>query len=265
MNSDKKYCIFLDIDGTLLGDSQEALEENIETIAQVRDLGHKVFLNTGRATSFIPAELKDRAKFDGIVSGAGALSVMGDKVLVDARVPYDVTMKYAEYSMENRLPAVVEGTYNMYHFGFTKGVATESVEIMVGEDWLKLDRDNIRDIITPNVPVEKLTVLSNDTKELNKVVGDDYVVLKLPYHTELIRKNHGKGQAMLKTAEALGFSQKQTIAIGDSMNDLDMIEMAGIGVAMQNAAEELKAAADMICPSVDDAGVSKALKKIFDL
>ncbi len=265
MNTNEQCCIFLDIDGTLLGDDRSAFEENIATIQRVRALGHKVFLNTGRATSFIPVELKDNSKFDGIISGAGALSKIADKVLVECLVPHDIVLKYAEYSIKHRLPAVIEGTDHMYHFGFTKGLATESVEIIVGEDWIKLDSNNITSIITPDVPIEKLTVLSTDTEGLDVIVGNEYNVLKLPYHTEVIRKNHGKGDAMLEVAEILNIPVERTIAIGDSMNDYDMIKLAGIGIAMENAPDNLKADADMICGGVDDSGVSKVLIEIFNL
>ncbi len=265
MNTTEKYCIFIDIDGTLIGKNHSAFEENIATIQKVRALGHKVFLNTGRATSFIPQELKAENVFDGIVSGAGAVSRMGDKILVECRMPYDVVKKYSEYSIKNKLPAVIEGTDHMYHFGFTKGVATESVEIIIDDGWIKLDSENLDTVLTPDLVIEKLTVLSRDTEGLDELLGDDYIVLRLPYHTEVIRKNHGKGKAMLEVAELLNIPPERTIAIGDSMNDYDMVKEAGIGIAMGNASNQLKEVADIIADSVDDAGVSKVLKKIFNL
>ncbi len=265
MNTNEIYGIFLDIDGTLLGSCDDALEENIETIKRLRALGHKVFLNTGRATSFIPSIFKNNPDFDGIISGAGALSVMGDRVLVKSLMPYDVVKKYSEFAMENKLPAVIEGTDNMYHFGFSKGVASDGVEILVDDSWILLNADNIDRIITPDVAVEKLTILGGVPQTINDILGDDYYALRLSHHTEIIQKNHDKSKAMLEVAELLDIPRERTVAIGDSMNDYDMVRLAGIGVAMGNASEKLKDVADMVADDVNSAGVSKILKKIFNL
>ncbi len=265
MNKNDKYCIFLDIDGTLLGNNPDAFRENVATVQKIRSLGHKVFISTGRATSFIPDELDIPNNFDGVISGAGALSKMGDTVLVESLMPFDVVKKYAEFAMKNQLPAVIEGTDKMYHFGYSSGVDTDGVSIIVGESWVKLDAENIEDILTADIPIEKLTVLSDVPKEFEDILGDDYIVMRFSQHTEVIQKNHGKGQAMLEVAELLDIPQKNTIAIGDSMNDYDMIKAAGMGIAMKNACDKLKSAADMIADDVDNAGVSKVLKEIFNL
>ena len=61
-----KYAVFFDIDGTLLGSSDAALYENIRTVNAVRAMGHKVFVATGRAMSFIPDFIKNGSDFDGM-------------------------------------------------------------------------------------------------------------------------------------------------------------------------------------------------------
>ena len=63
----------------------------------------------------------------------------------------------------------------------------------------------------------------------------------------------------------LNLPVEQSISMGDSLNDYEMIEYAGIGVAMGNAVEEIKSIADMVTADVDDSGVAVALEKIFDL
>ena len=74
-----------------------------------------------------------------------------------------------------------------------------------------------------------------------------------------------KSRAMNYAMEFLGIPFEQSIAMGDSMNDFDMIEKAGIGVAMGNAVPEIKDIADMITDDVNSAGVASALEKIFSL
>lgn len=64
----------------------------------------------------------------------------------------------------------------------------------------------------------------------------------------------------LQYIESLGISREETIAFGDGENDMGMLRYAGIGVALGNAEEEVKAAADYVTADIDDQGVWKALK-----
>ncbi len=265
MSINNTHCIFLDIDGTILGSNYDAFEENINTIKILRSMGHKVFISTGRATAYMPEELNLSDDFDGVISGAGAVSKMGDRILAESLIPYNIVLKYADFAMEHKLPAVIEGQNSLYHFGFSGGVDNDHISIIIDDKWTKLDKSNIKDILTPDVPIEKLTVLGDIPLELDSILGDEYIILRFKYHGEIIQKNRGKGKALLEVAEILDIPIERTIAIGDSMNDFDMIKAAGIGIAMGNANDELKQAADMIADDVDSAGVSKILKKIFCL
>lgn len=70
-----------------------------------------------------------------------------------------------------------------------------------------------------------------------------------------------KGKALKNLADSLGVKREEIMAIGDGMNDYDMIQFAGLGVAVQNAVEPVKEIADFISASNDDHGVAKAIKK----
>ena len=66
---------------------------------------------------------------------------------------------------------------------------------------------------------------------------------------------------MRAVCEALSLSTKDSIAFGDSMNDVEMIEASGLGICMENGYEELKKLADDVCPSVEDDGIYRAFEK----
>lgn len=76
---------------------------------------------------------------------------------------------------------------------------------------------------------------------------------------DIVAKGGGKVAGIQRYLEANGIRQDQTIAFGDGHNDLEMLRFAGIGVAMGNAGEAVKAAADYVTASVDQEGVAKAL------
>ena len=96
IDKSKIRAVFLDIDGTLMGKNSKALELNLSTIQKVRSLGHKVLVNTGRATSLIPRELNLERKFDGVVSGAGAIVRLDGKVLFKKLMNFDMVRKACE-------------------------------------------------------------------------------------------------------------------------------------------------------------------------
>jgi Cof subfamily protein (haloacid dehalogenase superfamily) len=80
---------------------------------------------------------------------------------------------------------------------------------------------------------------------------------------EITRRGVSKGRAVVMLAGLYGIKREEVMAIGDSLNDLSMIEYAGLGVAMGNAAEEVKQKADFITASNDEDGVSKAINKFI--
>ena len=79
---------------------------------------------------------------------------------------------------------------------------------------------------------------------------------------ELANKAFNKGKAVERLCGFLGVSRKGTIAVGDSMNDLEMLREAGVGVAVENAVQAVKDAADYITDTNENDGVAKAIEKI---
>ena len=78
---------------------------------------------------------------------------------------------------------------------------------------------------------------------------------------ELIKKDYNKGTALKKVCAYYDVSVEDSIAYGDSMNDLEMMEAAGISVCMENGSGKLKELADDICPSVQDDGIYRSFEK----
>ena len=73
-----------------------------------------------------------------------------------------------------------------------------------------------------------------------------------------------KGAGLDFLAEQLGFTKEQTIAFGDGENDVELVEWAGFGIAVENAHERVKAVADWICPPAADEGVAQVLEALLD-
>lgn len=251
-----RYGIFLDIDGTLLGASHDALEKNINVIQKVRALGHKVFISTGRSAAFLPQVIDYERSFDGVITGAGARIVLGGEVVLCSHVDYDSIMRFCDFCAEKTNVSFLEGTKKMFHFGSDGKERANCIQ---------LTAENVDRFIDKETEIEKFAIYGIVDPRIAAVMGDDFVVMQHRGYAEVIQKNCSKSRAMFFVLEKLGIPKENSIAMGDSMNDFDMIEKAGIGIAMENAVPELKNIADMTTTCADDAGVAVALEKLFSI
>ncbi len=96
-------------------------------------------------------------------------------------------------------------------------------------------------------------------KELMKVLPDCEPTRWNPLFTDIVPKGSSKRVGIMKMSDYFGISEKEIIAFGDGGNDIQMLEYAGLGIAMGNAAEEVKQSADYVTSDVDEDGIAKAL------
>jgi Cof subfamily protein (haloacid dehalogenase superfamily) len=124
----------------------------------------------------------------------------------------------------------------------------------------------------PEGGIQKVMLFSrNDDPEakelraIEKAMAERFPEIKITSSTwndlEFNNPSAHKGSSLARFAEHLGFGLENCMSFGDGRNDLTMIEAAGIGVAMENAVEEVKAAADYITKSNDEDGVAEAIRK----
>jgi Cof subfamily protein (haloacid dehalogenase superfamily) len=116
-------------------------------------------------------------------------------------------------------------------------------------------------------PATKLVVVG-DPKKLDELGGDLrarfdgrlFIAKSLPFFLELANPDVSKGSGLQFVADRLGFTRKETVAFGDGENDLELIDWAGYGVAVENADPMVKARADFVCPSVEEEGVAQVIE-----
>ncbi len=90
--------------------------------------------------------------------------------------------------------------------------------------------------------------------------GRLYISKSLPHFLEFASPEVTKASGLAFLAEHLGFARERTVAFGDGENDVEVVEWAGYGVAVENAHPRVKAIADFICPRVDEEGVAQVLE-----
>jgi len=94
--------------------------------------------------------------------------------------------------------------------------------------------------------------------------GRLYVSKSLPYFLEFASPEVTKAAGMEFVAEHVGFARERTVAFGDGENDIELVDWAGLGVAVANADDRVKDIADLVCPSVDEEGVAQVLEAYLD-
>ncbi|GAB7568766.1 hypothetical protein MUSASHINO07_13160 [Gemella sp. Musashino-2025] len=127
-------------------------------------------------------------------------------------------------------------------------------------------KENMKDYI--NEGAAKVIVLKEPTEalrikeKLEKELSDSYeVAMSKPFFIEINDKGISKGVSLSALCKKLGFKRENVIALGDGLNDLSMIEFAGVGVAMANAGDVVREKADFITKSNDEDGFAYAVEK----
>lgn len=254
--------VFIDVDGTLGIKNEESLRYNLKVINKIRTQGHKVFLNTGRTSVFLPKQIDYEKNFDGAVLGNGSHIIINGKTVFSEFMDKDFLLKSFELCLKNNLQMSYEGDDNIIH-RFYKDVWHEN--------WIRIEDETELKSYIENYRYRKITYkgIIDDCSEFESLSEKIKVEPMGMYDGkpvaagEIIIKNTGKDMGIKRVIDILGIKREDTIAIGDSMNDYHMLQFAGIAVAVGNAEEQIKDIADIITEDCNNSGVGKALERIF--
>ncbi len=271
----KYKLVAIDCDNTLLNSEGHIPAENKETIQYLKSKGIEFIIATGR-NDVLVADYIEELGIDAPVIGCNGASIRNlkeNKLLSYNPIPKQSLKLILDYCKENKLP--------FRAFSMSKGFSNDKTSI---REVLEQILSKYTKVLKSNIPYEYLEKPEYliDNEEVVKVVlvNNDPITLQ-KYQTE-IKGTEGidicrsarncldigalgvsKGNAVKKYGEMLGIKQEETVAFGDSENDLSMIKYAGFGVAMENGEDGLKKSAQMVTDTNDNCGVAKALKQIF--
>ncbi|MBD5560269.1 MAG: HAD family phosphatase [Clostridia bacterium] len=254
--------IALDLDDTLLDSSKRISRRNREAIDAVRIKGAHVVIATGRAYGALTQFRDTLGLHDYSIHIGGALISDPDGRLI-----------YGDYIAPESVRSIMEWAVKrgIYFQVYTdrdyrylqRTVHTENYERNVEfagiEDPDLLTREDLRAAKILLIDTEK--TVPEFRRELSPQYPDLSFETSMPWFLEISNRSASKGNALRYIGRHLGIPAEQTAAFGDSEIDLSMIEYAGLGAAMANAAPEIRAAADVVVPSNTDDGVAWGLEK----
>lgn len=266
-----KY-LFFDIDGTLYSHNTGLVPSAAAAIAETRARGNKCFIATGRHLGSLHSV--EGLEMDGIIYCNGGGIFMDGRTVSSEPIPHDVLSRTV-FASEER-----EGGYSL--MTHDRAFVNElEVRRRKRACELGLERRDyaamVRELgMVPFTEYRSDEILKIDIGFASEEIMDDFLRVMDPslklastagYNIslgrrsgEITRADVSKGAAIVRLMEMIGGSMEDTFAFGDSNNDLEMLEMAGTGIAMGNGFAEVKLAADYITRDIDDDGIAFAMR-----
>lgn len=269
--------VALDLDGTLFDNSSRISERNLTAIRSITDKGIHVVISTGRPFEGIPF---DQIKGTGInyaitANGSGIYEISTGKCLYENAMDEELVTPILNFLLTRdiHMDAFIGGK------GYTPVQCVETAQKLTVPSSIKnyiittrTRLDNILQFIHENqLKVQKMTLnfypaadgtlIDRETVRKFLVSNPSITTVCGGYNNlEFTRADANKGVGLRKLAEILGVNPDATMAIGDTENDLAIIEAAGIGVAMGNATDAVKARTDYVTTTNTKDGVAAAIE-----
>ena len=283
--------VTIDLDGTLLNSRGEISENNIKILRKCIDKGIEIVLTSGRITSSILNFANLIGGTNYLIAGNGSCiydinnkevlyqnSLPKEKVLEIIKICEENSMYYSAYGEKSILTKSYNHSILFYAKENLNKVNKEKININITEDIFSYVKNS------DNPKISKITISDNDkivftsmVKKLKNIShvdvldvahisrkiienGTELVPIEF-YYSEVMNENVNKWSAIERLIKKLDIKQEEVISIGDNLNDKEMLENAGLGIAMGQAAPYIKEFADFITETNENDGVGKALQK----
>ncbi len=268
MDTSKTSYLFFDFDGTVTVDRSVTLpdgtvkknrilpQEHVRAIRAAHDMGHKIFLCTGRSRGSLFAMRDEYPEafalpWDGMICGASDMWYGGEQLAV-TYISREECFAWMDYCRDTKKMFCYNGTEDGRRYPFHKPITEEQVKTIYEEVERMIGGEN---------PLTNLSTIPAATDEL--APKTELCVIHLPTYSDLFAPGCDKGSAILQFCERIGAPIEQTVCFGDSANDIEMFRVCNTRVAMKKAPKELRALSDYVAES--DLGVAEGIAHYFGI
>lgn len=255
-----KKIIFFDIDGTIIGEeSKVMIESTKEAINEARRNGNVCIINTGRTKKLVGKDITDLVEFDGYIYGCGTMIEYHNEIIMHETFTVEKAERIIESLRRNGIDAILEGTENNYHDTEDK-VNTELFREFI--EYFTPHNYGLWDDAAGHF--DKFYCYVDDVKKMDnfkKEFADELEFIdRSKGFFEIMPKGFSKASGIDYLANALDISMENTVAIGDSSNDVPMLERAATSIGMGNSSQVVLDMVDHVTTHVDEDGIYNALK-----
>lgn len=253
-----KY-IFFDVDGTIWDENMDIPQSTIDAIRLLKENGHKTFICSGRSRSNINSKKLLDLGFSGILAACGNHIEIDGEVIYEYLLEDELVKRIVNTCEKNHMPVVLEGP--KYHW-----ISEEGFEEDPFIDYLWA---SLQDAARPMRGYEKDICINKFSADI--IEGTNFEAIKeelqddldILMHTEsiveFVPKGTSKATGIDWLCKKFGIDIADTYAVGDSVNDLDMLAFAGHGIAMGNASDKPKEIAEYITTDIHEDGIYNAM------
>jgi hypothetical protein len=266
----KYKLLALDIDGTLTNSQKVITPKTKAALMEAQQKGLRLILASGRPTDGVRPLAKEleMEKYGGFI-----LSYNGARVidLGTEQVVYEKTL-------DPKIIPVIGDLARKYHIGVLTYVDGCIITETPDDPYIQLEAringlplravENFAAAVTEKEPKCLMTgdgdYMGKIEPEIAAALGDLSVYRSEAFFIEIMPENIDKAVSLEKLCAYAGVTREELAACGDGYNDIPMIQYAGLGIAMANAKDPVKEAADVITLSNDEDGIVHAMEKYFD-
>ena len=286
--------VTIDLDGTLLNSFGEISKENLEELRNSINKGVEIVLTSGRVISSVKNFANEIGKNNYLIAGNGSsvYDINEQKIIYENVIPKEKALKIIKICEENSI------YYSVYteNFIITKSlnynILFYSKENLKKDNLEKTNINLVQDIYSyfeenENKKISKISICDKDKMVFSSIMkrlrmiekvdvldvahmsrkyienGTDVVPIEF-FYTEITNENVNKWEAIKFLIEKLNILPTEVISIGDNINDKEMLESAGMGIAMGNSAPYIKEIAKDVTVDNNENGVAEALKKYLN-
>lgn len=267
----KKKILILDIDGTLTNSKKEISPKTLKALLEIEQAGATIIIATGRPAHGVKwiADTLKLSEYGGYVlcfNGARITDEKSGEVVFQQKFPKECIAPLYDYAVAHNMGMV---TYE----GDTVITGTRIDAYMEFEarlNFMKLQQiDNFETYVTFDVNKCLFTAEEAQAPQLEREMAEAYagklsIYRSEAFFIEAMPLGVDKAASLDRLFDKLCVSKEDAVACGDGFNDMSMIEYAGIGVAMANAKDEVKAVADMVTQKTNDEdGLLEVIDRYF--
>jgi Cof subfamily protein (haloacid dehalogenase superfamily) len=256
----KPSIIFFDIDGTLFNEKTYIVPGSAKAaLRQAQENGHLIFINTGRTIIGIDDCVKE-LNFDGYICGCGTYIEFKNKELLHRDLGVNLSKQIADKLRQYNIDAILEGKNDIYY-----DITIHSKEVLrIKERHIKEGFYKGKTFDDPAINFDKLVIWTNENSDFEKFHEEFKNVFEFIHRGEgfyeLIPVGFSKASGIEYLEEHLDIPHENTFAIGDSTNDLSMLEYVKNSIAMGNSHPLLFDLVSFVTKDIEEDGIEYALK-----
>lgn len=263
----EKHLIVLDLDGTLLTDEKKISHMTKQTLQKAREAGHEVMIATGRPYRASAPYYKELNLHTPIVNFNGAYvhhplhqNWQAIHSPIDMAVVHDVVDSVHKYAYDNLIAEILDDVYLQRNDEALMGIFNMGNPLIFEGNLKQTLKENPTSLLI-QAQEDNVGIIRQHLSEVHAELIE-HRRWGAPFHiVEVVRKGLSKAVGIDIIAKEMNIPRERIIAFGDEDNDLEMIDYAGVGVAMGNGIAELKSIANEVTLSNMEDGIGKFLQE----